>query len=167
MLVLGTIWLWFDLRGRIFDVFGNLIPALKSGDHYSIGLAICFSMIMLSLARLPDVAKHLDSFGLRFLGVISYSVFLVHPFYIIANFPGLQLVIFQTQHGTWASWTTMPAWFFFLVYLPGVLIWGALTFLIVERPAMRLGNIWIAKKRETWAASAIGGQAPSTSRPSS
>ncbi|EFL89544.1 putative acyltransferase 3 [Ahrensia sp. R2A130] len=157
MLLLGTIWLWFDLRGPVFDIFGNVLEPLKDGANYTIGLGVAYSLIMLSLARLPQVGRILDIFFLRYLGVISYSVFLIHPFYMVANFPGLDLINFQSQVEMWKEWPTMPSWFFFFVYLTGLLIWSTMVFLLVEKPALKWGNIWIKRRAPIWARENIGG----------
>jgi hypothetical protein len=41
----------------------------------------------------------------------------------------------------------MPAWYLPLLFFPGVLFWGLVSFLLVERPGIMLGQRLVTKAR--------------------
>ena len=87
---------------------------------------------------------------LRLLGLISYSVYLIHLFYILANFPQIGLF---TRAGTTPSYEQMrllpqmPVWYLPLVFFPGALMWGVVSYVLVERPGIRAGRYLVARAR--------------------
>lgn len=140
-----------DLRGP-----GQADFAAKFGigvvhqDGQTIELAIAWGLILMALPSLPRVGAILDFLPLRILGVISYSVYITQFFYIQANFPVITLF---SQAGTQEMYRhfltvqSFPAWYMPFVFFPGLLFWGGVSFILVERPGMRLGKWLIDRHR--------------------
>jgi hypothetical protein len=77
---------------------------------------------------------------MRMIGVISYSVYLTHFFYILANFPEIKVF---TRAGTdplvthFSSLPAAPIWYLPILFVPGALFWGAVSFVLAERPGIQ------------------------------
>ncbi len=132
-----------DFRGPSSDWVANIGVGLKHADGQSIGLGIGFGLLLAGLPHLEMLGRALSVLPLRVLGVISYSVYIVQFFYIFANVPEVGLF---THFGTQAAYQhflqmpSYPGWYMPLVFFPGALFWGAVSFLVVERPGIRLGR---------------------------
>ena len=139
----GIFLLAVDFLGPRGDWLAALHIGLVHEDLSSLGLGISVAMILMSLPHLPKIGATLNWLPLRIIGVISYSVYLTHFFYIRASFPVIDRF---TQAGTQpvyevlATMTQAPSWFLPLVFFPGILTWGAVCFLLVEKPGMQLGQ---------------------------
>jgi len=139
----GIVLLAVDFLGPRGDWLAALHIGLVHEDLSSLGLGISVAMILMSLPHLPKIGATLNWLPLRIIGVISYSVYLTHFFYIRASFPVIDRF---TQAGTkpvyevLATMTQAPSWFLPLVFFPGILTWGAVCFLLVEKPGMQLGQ---------------------------
>jgi peptidoglycan/LPS O-acetylase OafA/YrhL len=154
---LGLALLYIDFKGPAFDWVARLNVGRLHGDTETIGLALACGFILTALPSLPTVGRILNIAPLRMIGIISYSVYLTHFFYIKANFPEIDLF---RQLGTPASYEhfkSLPAfstWYLPLVFFPGVFVWGAISFLLVERPGIRLGQYLIERRRRIAAVAA-------------
>jgi len=141
--VVGNCLLYYDMGGPSHDWLGRIGIGQVHGDNSSLGLGLGIGLILGSLPHLRLIGAALNVLPLRFLGVISYSVYVTHFFYIRANFP--EIVLFS-QAGTdplYQHFKTMapfPGWYLPLVFFPGVLFWGAVSFLLIERPGIILGQ---------------------------
>ena len=139
----GAIMFAVDLLGPKADWVAKLGVGVAHVDHSTLALGISVAMILMSLPHLPRIGAALNVLPLRLIGVISYSVYLTHFFYIRANFPVIDSF---KQAGTPPVFQALdalprtPSWYLPLVFLPGILTWGAICFLLVERPGMRLGQ---------------------------
>jgi peptidoglycan/LPS O-acetylase OafA/YrhL len=143
MFIVGAVMLAFDITGKRCD-WGAALRPTHSG--MSLGLDLSMFLILASLPNLRSVGAALNVLPLRILGVVSYSLFLMHPFYILANFP--QIGMFggppkQPLPGV----ATMAAWYLPLIFLPGVLIWAVACFLLIEQPGIRLGRTLLRSRR--------------------
>ncbi len=139
---LGVGLLVLDFMGPAFDWATKLgITNGRAAANETLGLGIACGLILAALPNLGRVARALDLAPLRLLGAMSYSVYIIHPFFILANFP--EIGIFSnarnlTEH--FRALPAMPAWYLPLVFLPGIFFWGLVSFLLVERPGIRLGK---------------------------
>jgi peptidoglycan/LPS O-acetylase OafA/YrhL len=79
--------------------------------------------------------------------VVSYSLFIIHPFYILANFPQLGVLIGSTAKQALKGTAVMPWWYLPTIFLPGVFTWAIVSFLLLERPGMQLGKLLISRTR--------------------
>lgn len=140
---IGAVWLLFDLHGPSYDILAKAGITTLNGAGYTIGLGFAFSFVLFGMKYVPRVARALNVFPLRYIGVISYSIFLIHPFYVVANFPEMTLLRFSEQRDLWGPYPEMPSWFFVLVYAPGLLIWCTATFVLIEKPALELSKNWL------------------------
>ncbi len=141
--VAGVIMLAVDFLGPRGDWVAMLGIGQPHQDHSTIALGVSVAMILMSLPHLPKIGAMLNLLPLRIIGVISYSVYLTHFFYIRASFP---LIDRFTEAGTKPVYETLaamaqaPSWYLPFVFFPGILTWGAVCFLLVEKPGMQLGQ---------------------------
>jgi peptidoglycan/LPS O-acetylase OafA/YrhL len=142
--VAGLLLFYYDLGGPAHDWLGHLGVGQVHPDYSTLGLGLACGLILAALPHLPRIGTMLNVLPLRLLGVISYSVYIIHFFYIRANFPEISLF---SQAGTdplyqhFKAMVPYPAWYLPLVFFPGVLFWGACSFLLVERPGILLGRL--------------------------
>jgi peptidoglycan/LPS O-acetylase OafA/YrhL len=140
---LGFGLLFIDFMGPTFDWAAKIGIGLKHADEQTIGLALGFSLLVAALPHLDALGRALSVLPLQILGVISYSVYVTQFFYIYANVPELGLF---TRAGTppmYQHFSQMPSyagWYLPLVFFPGALFWGAVSFLVVERPGIKFGR---------------------------
>jgi peptidoglycan/LPS O-acetylase OafA/YrhL len=148
----GALLLIYDLGGPRYDWLARLGVGQPHEDYSTLGLGLGCGLLFASLPHLPWIGAALNVLPLRFLGVISYSVYLIQFFYIRANFPEINLF---TQAGTltqhFQQLTPLPVWYLPIVFFPGVLFWGAVSFLLVERPGIILGR-WLLMRGQMPAA---------------
>ena len=136
--------LYYDLGGPAYDWLGLIGLGQIHQDYSTLGLGLGCGLVLASLPHLPQIGKLLNILPLRLLGVISYSVYIVQFFYIRANFP--EIVLFS-QAGTdplyqhFKTLAPFPAWYLPLIFFPGILFWGAASFVLVERPGILLGRL--------------------------
>jgi peptidoglycan/LPS O-acetylase OafA/YrhL len=143
LLVLDFMGPEYDWGTRFGLANGRTTPAGET-----LGLGVASGLILAALPNLGRIGKALDLAPLRLLGAISYSVFIVHPFFILANFP--ELGVFSnfrnlTEH--FKALPAMPAWYLPFVFLPGALWWGLVSFVLVERPGIRFGKWLVGRSR--------------------
>jgi peptidoglycan/LPS O-acetylase OafA/YrhL len=140
----------YDLRGPTHDWLGHLGIGQVQADGATLGLGLGCSLLVASLPTLPAIGAALNVAPLRIVGVISYSVYITHFFYIRANFP--EIVLF-TKAGTppltqyFTGLAPFPAWYLPLVFFPGILFWGSVSFLLIERPGIRLGQYLLKRQQ--------------------
>lgn len=146
---LGTALLIWDFGGAPHDWFADLTGLHRDFCGESTGLMLACWAILVSLPHIRSVGRALNVLPLRALGSISYSIYIIQFFYVLANFPELQRF---ANAGTpemlahFQSMSPMPWWYLPFVFLPGVLFWGLISFLLVERPGMQLGRWLLARK---------------------
>lgn len=140
LLTAGTVLLILDLGGPRFDWVAHAGFVKRNLSEYTIGLGLSFAMIAATISHVASVGRVLNLFPLRFIGVVSYSVFIVHPFYLMVNFPDLVLRKVGTQTELWKTHEAMPDWYLLFLFAPGIFAWAAITFVLIERPALIAGS---------------------------
>jgi len=144
--IAGLLALASDHMTPQFDVFEYLGIVAVNPNRYTVTLGIACFLIILSFACSTLLSRALSLSPLRFVGVISYSVFVLHLFFVKIMVP--ETSFYGTPDTAFlTTLPTMPGWFLPLVYLPGLLFWSALTFLIIEKPAMVYGKKLAARAR--------------------
>ena len=140
----GTVLIVLDFGGPRLDWAAKLGIGVKHPDVQTLGLGLGMGLLLAGLPHLPRIGRLLSWPPLQMLGVISYSVYITHFFYIKANFPEIE---FFTRLGTqemtdvFRTHPQFAALYLPLVFFPGALFWGAVSFLLVERPGMMLGKV--------------------------
>ena len=140
------------MNGPEYDIFyklGLTFQNVPNSNGYTIGAACSFAMIMIGLPQAPKIGAIFNFLPLRILGIISYSLYLIHPFYLIINFPELSATknigtgffyeIFKQQEA-------LPNWYFFFLFVPGVFVWAFLSYLIIEQPFLQMGKNIVKRK---------------------
>lgn len=120
-----------------FDWFDRLGLVPKNQAEYTIGLAAACSLILIGTLRSPPVASMMSWKPLRVLGVVSFSLFLLHPFFILAVFPTFVFANVPQVQGLVTPAVLAPAWYAPFVMFPGAVAWAIACFLIVERPFLQ------------------------------
>ena len=134
----GVYLLVYDFKGK--DWFSTKIGIVpKDPKGYTLGLALGFGLLVVGSLSSRLISTIVAIWPLRFLGTISYSIYLVHPFYLLAAFPPLRFVGVGQPQEFLAPIGVAPAWYGFFVFFPGILLWSSITYLLIERPAQTLG----------------------------
>ena len=146
--VAGVAMLWWDFYGPAHDWFADFGLTHRHMDGETIGLGLSTALILMSSPHLDWVGRAFNILPLRLLGLISYSLYVTHFFYISANFPeiGLFSSLGSPEMKTvFEKLPEMPFWYLPLVFFPGVYFWALISFLLVESPGMRFGR-WLANR---------------------
>jgi peptidoglycan/LPS O-acetylase OafA/YrhL len=130
--------LYYDLGGKDADWASTLFRIPHNAAEYTLGLGFGFGLVMAGTMASRLVSRVVGVYPLRFLGTVSYSVFLVHPLYILAAFPHLRLATAGQVQPFIVALGQSPWWFGFFAFAPGVLLWAAVTYLVVERPFLMM-----------------------------
>jgi peptidoglycan/LPS O-acetylase OafA/YrhL len=129
-------WLGTMLPHPIGDVATRLATGISHLITYTGPKGVGFLMMLIAIGRSERLARPLRIAPLRFLGIISYSVFLLHGFILTADvaFRPLahkinQIVVPQIEPTIWL----VP-----VVLIPAIVFWATISFLLVERTFLRL-----------------------------
>lgn len=147
VLLAGLFLFVLDLRGPKYDWVAHAGIVQRNLAEYTIGLGLSFAMIAAAVPHVAVAGRILNVFAFRFIGVVSYSIFIVHPFYLLVNFPELVLRKVGTQTEYFKTLEAMPNWYLPFVFVPGIFAWAAVTFLVIEKPALVAGSNLIATIR--------------------
>ena len=123
---------WFNLVLR-----GGATSAALQGSGLTVGLALALFLLLVGMTRSRWANRFFDVMPWRVLATISYGIFIWHSLVVISAAP-----IAFTGDGSirllsGAQPRVTPAGLF-LVYLPAVCMAAALSFLVIERPFLRL-----------------------------
>ncbi|OQA34726.1 MAG: Acyltransferase family protein [Betaproteobacteria bacterium ADurb.Bin341] len=134
----GCLLLYLDFQvgpnGTLFDWFAALKIVPKNLAEYSVGLACASSLILIGTLCSPRIARVMSIKPFRVLGAISYSLFLIHPFFILAVFPKFDFTKAGQVQNLVDPVVYAPAWYVPAIMFPGVLVWAIVCFILVERP---------------------------------
>jgi peptidoglycan/LPS O-acetylase OafA/YrhL len=124
----------------------GLTPA-KGLTGGSFGLGLGMALVLATLPHLSSVGKTLDVFPLKMLGMVSYSLYVIHPFVLRLTFPQMGNLVTARDYSQFPALATIgPAGFAFVV-IPSILFWSAVCFVAVERPGLQFGNYLVARRR--------------------
>ena len=152
LLALGIAMFIYDFEGPTADWVANLGLGVPHPDNETWGLGIACGLVVASLPHLPLIGAALSVWPLRLIGTVSYSLYIIHPFYLLTLFPQIGLLgqypsIGEAKHDQFrALFPVMPDWYLFVLFVPGVLLLAVFSYMLIERPGMRLGA-WIASSR--------------------
>jgi peptidoglycan/LPS O-acetylase OafA/YrhL len=136
--LLGCLLFYLDFRvgpnGAPFDWFNLLKLVPKNHAEYTIGLAVACSLILIGTLRTPIVASAMSIKPFRVLGAVSYSLFMIHPFFILAVFTKFDFSKAGQVQALIEIPLAAPAWYAPFVMFPGALAWAIVCFILVERP---------------------------------
>lgn len=131
----------YDFGGPTHDWVAQLNIGSKHPMLDTIGLGIGCGLMLASLPNLNKIGTIMDAFPCRFLGTISYSIYLVHLPYLLCILPSLGLLrIVHVPCEQAVAIGSVYAWYLPLVFLPGVLFWSFVAYMFVERPGILLGR---------------------------
>jgi peptidoglycan/LPS O-acetylase OafA/YrhL len=142
LFALGCFLLYLDFKtspnGAPYDWFNLLHLVPKNLDEYTIGLSLASALILIGSLNAPRFAGWLSIKPLRMIGAISYSLFLIHPFFILAVFPKFDFTKAGQLQVLMENSPAAPPWYAPFVMFPGCLAWAILCFLMIERPFLLL-----------------------------
>lgn len=133
----GVILLVIDFQGPRTDWFGKLRIAPWNPATMSIGLALSCGLILFATPKLTWASRFLGWGPFRFLGVISYSLFLLHPFVLLLAFPGYRFSSVGQSQEIFALTVPAPAWYLPLVLVPATIVVAAVSYFLIERPFLQ------------------------------
>lgn len=110
----------------------------KNLAEYTIGLGLGTVLLLVGVLGCAPLARALSVPPLRMLGAISYSLFMMHPVFLVLAFPALQLQQVPQLQSGFDPALRAPVWYAPALVLPGVLAWAAVVFVLIERPLMAL-----------------------------
>ena len=144
LFLLGTLFMGLDVFGHDWFIDLKVIPDVGPGYRYSgytIGLALGFSLTLLGTFSSALISKALGVWPLRVFGTISYSIYLVHPFYLLANFPQMDFHKVGAVQEFFAAYGTAPWWYGPFAFFPGLFLWSAVSYIVIERPFLLMRPI--------------------------
>jgi peptidoglycan/LPS O-acetylase OafA/YrhL len=134
----GCLLLLIDFKvgggGARFDWFSKLNIVPKNHAEYSIGLALGCGFILLGTLCSSRIAGWMSLKPFRVLGAVSYSLFLTHPFFILAVFPKFKFAGAGQVQNLIDPVVYAPAWYAPAIMFPGALAWAIVCFLAIEKP---------------------------------
>ena len=97
------------------------------------------------------IGRVLEILLFKVLGEISYIIYLIQFFYIQVNFPqiGLFSDLGAGMYDTMKQLDPAPWWYLLALFWPGVLFWGAICFIFIEKPGMKVGKFIISRINNT------------------
>jgi len=120
--------------GLIFDVQNFPINATRGGNLL-VGL-----FLLLVGGFYSKYGQYLAIYPIRFIGIISYSLYLWHSFIITLNLPvgvdGYGKLIYS---GVMPE--TSPVYVFLLLYIPSLLFYSSISYIVIERPFLNRKTI--------------------------
>jgi len=136
--VAGFILLFYDLGGFHRDWVANLGITGRSYLGFSTGLALACLLILVGSARSSIINAACNWLPIKILGVVSYSLFLFHFFFLWANFPGIQFRLIGKTQEAFTLVAPLPAWYLPFVVVPGLILWSMIFYTLVERPFLNM-----------------------------
>lgn len=149
-ITIGLGLLLIDFKGPAFDWAAQIGLGLKHDDEQTIGLGLGFGLLLVGLPHVALLGRVLSVAPLQMIGVVSYSIYVTQFFYIYANAPEIGLFNLAGTEPMYQHFLQMPsypAWYLPLVFFPGALFWGIVSYLLVERPGMMLGRSLVKYSR--------------------
>ncbi len=133
----GATLMFIDIRNHDWFTDLKIVPNVDGGAQ-TVGLALGFSLVLLGSFSSAVVSRATGIWPLRVLGTISYSLYLIHPFYLLANFPQMVFSKVGSPQAFAAACGVAPWWYGFFVFFPGVLLWSAASYIAIERPFLMM-----------------------------
>jgi peptidoglycan/LPS O-acetylase OafA/YrhL len=141
--VLGLGLVVLDLGGPDYDWAATLVG--QKHPTHSLGLGIGCMFMLAALPHLARIGRALMIMPLRLLGTVSYSLFIIHLFFIVANFPMLSPPRVIKMVGL--DLPQMPAWYLPFVFFPGMVAWAIVAYVLVEHPGIAFGRYLISRRK--------------------
>lgn len=139
--------LLFDLSGGPArtdwaEIIGFTYPRT---DRQTTGLGIGFMLMLAATPHLRQLGRALDVYPLRLLGLVSYSLYVMHPIYILANFP--MMGNFTPSVPLFEPLGRMPWWYLPTIFVPGAIFWAIVSYVLIEKPGISIGKYLSARAR--------------------
>lgn len=129
--MLGAMLFYFSITDFINGYARNFFHIHRDVSNLLLGLS--FSFLLLGVIKFPPAYKIMSLYPLRFLGMISYSIFMWHSFIITAN----TSLRFSENGGLQGSpilgWEGGLATLL-LLYFPAFIFFSSVSFLFIEKP---------------------------------
>jgi peptidoglycan/LPS O-acetylase OafA/YrhL len=149
-LLLGLGMLYYDFGGPSHDWMAHLGFNTLRMDYETLALGIGCCLLLAALPHARAAGKIAETVPLRLIGNSSYSLYITHFFYILANFPELQRFANAGTPPMYEHLKTLPVmawWYLPFVFFPGCFTWAIVSYVLVERPGIELGR-WILDRKK-------------------
>ncbi len=157
------------VSGLIVGIFYMLMPQRMADVTSLVGLTVprdddaglllglgCF-LVLVATPHLPAVGRFLEAYPLRLFGMVSYSLYVTHLFFLQANYPDWRVLTQNLEF--FGQFEPMPFWYLPVVFLPGMLFWAIVCYVAVERPGIALGKR-LARREPVWPRGLGGNRQP-------
>ena len=119
------------------------VPALigltvPRGDEASLFLGMACLLVFASTPHLVFVGRILETYPLRLIGMISYSLYVTHLFFLQANFPEWAKLVNNAEF--FSQYEQLPWWYLPVLFLPGMMFWATVCYFVVEKRGIEIGN---------------------------
>lgn len=118
-----------------------LNPSDPFGHYYTFTLGLGFMLVLLGAIKFRPANSMLSIFPLRFLGTISYSVFVWNGFIVLYEnhtFLNTMMPMVSFSDTAFPSVLNGSLVSFSGVYIPSFIFFGAVSYLLIERPFLLL-----------------------------
>lgn len=112
--------------------------AVERNDRETLGLGIGFGLMLAAMPGLQRIGRALEIWPMRLLGMVSYSLFILHPFYILLNFP--EMGVLKPNFELFKTYDRMGWWYLPLIFAPGAIFWAIVSYVLVEKPGISFGK---------------------------
>lgn len=132
-IVIADEWTNFDWLSLAINSAGKGYVYVYGGfNMYTLTIGVGMTLLLVGVANSRELQFVLESFPLRMLGAISYSLFMWHSVLIAVGLPiNFDGVGYPQRAGEIAP---ISAAYFMWVMLPGMIAAAAASFLLIERP---------------------------------
>jgi peptidoglycan/LPS O-acetylase OafA/YrhL len=139
----------YDFGGPDHDWMAHLGLNTLRWDYETLALGLGCSLLLAALPHVKSAAATLEILPLRIIGMTSYSLYVTHFFYILANFPEVERFANAGTPPMYEHFKTlpmMPWWYLPFVFFPGCITWAIVSYVLVERPGIRLGSALLKRR---------------------
>ena len=143
--IIGLILIGLEFFGIDILFILGLTPAkVRWGGGFGLGLGP--ALVLGALPHLGTVGRAFNILPFRILGIISYSLYVIHPFVLNLIFPESGILIEPRDYSKFSGASAGGvAWMFFIL-IPSIIFWAMMCYLMIERPFIRFGAALLKSK---------------------
>jgi peptidoglycan/LPS O-acetylase OafA/YrhL len=147
----GTAIMVHDLSGGadwiahgVMKASAGTIRITGGNSAYTLMLGVGVTVLLIGAVKAPTFRRVMESFPLRALGAVSYSLFMWHGLLVVANLP----VSFNGRGSPipLGAMPVLPAWYMPAIVIPGMIAFASISYVLIERPFLLMRSKAIAPK---------------------
>ena len=128
----------------IMKVSAGTIRITGGNSAYTLMLGVGVTVLLIGAVKAPTFRRVMESFPLRALGAVSYSLFMGHGLLVVANLP----VSFNGRGSPipLGAMPVLPAWYMPAIVIPGMIAFASISYVLIERPFLLMRSKAIVPK---------------------